>query len=296
MGVNVDLGKQTAEKVKATQLIDAGATDFNVEENITALESEVFTDLTAKGDSTVGKIEVNGSIPIELSKKVFEELMPGISYKKGTDDYKMSTDKPAFYTVILTDTDNNEKWEYVDCVISKLDINIAIGGYVKSTIEVIGKTYEIGTGNVVGATERGESLRCLFSNINLGGTDISTDIEGADISIDNGVEAKGSLNSLYNVKIRRTKQVDTKVTIQKNEYEKNSFKDFKEKMIAGTPVTATIKLGDSSHNDLIVIEAPKLFINSNKRGDYKGSGSHNIDLQASVNNTEKSHLKITFKD
>ena len=180
--------------------------------------------------------------------------------------------------------------------ISKLDINIAIGGYVKSTIEVIGKTYEIGTGNVVGATERGESLRCLFSNINLGGTDISTDIEGADISIDNGIEAKGSLNSLYNVKIRRTKQVDTKVTIQKNEYEKNSFKDFKEKMIAGTPVTATIKLGDSSHNDLIVIEAPKLFINSNKRGDYKGSGSHNIDLQASVNNTEKSHLKITFKD
>lgn len=296
MGVNVYLGKQTAEKVKATQLIDAGATDFNVEENITALESEVFTDLTAKGDSTVGKIEVNGSIPIELSKKVFEELMAGISYKKGTDDYKMSTDKPAFYTVILTDTDNNEKWEYVDCIISKLDINIAIGGYVKSTIEVVGKTYEIGTGNVVGATERGESLRCLFSNINLGGTDISTDIEGADISIDNGIEAKGSLNSLYNVKIRRTKQVDTKVTIQKNEYEKNSFKDFKEKMIAGTPVTATIKLGDSSHNDLIVIEAPKLFINSNKRGDYKGSGSHNIDLQASVNNTEKSHLKITFKD
>jgi hypothetical protein len=296
VGVNVYIGKQTAEKVKATQLIDAGATDFNVEENITALESEVFTDLTAKGDSTVGKIEVNGSIPIELSKKVFEELMAGISYKKGTDDYKMSTDKPAFYTVILTDTDNNEKWEYVDCVISKLDINIAIGGYVKSTIEVIGKTYEIGTGNVVGAAERGESLRCLFSNINLGGTDISTDIEGADISIDNGIEAKGSLNSLYNVKIRRTKQVDTKVTIQKNEYEKNSFKDFKEKMIAGTPVTATIKLGDSSHNDLIVIEAPKLFINSNKRGDYKGSGSHNIDLQASVNNTEKSHLKITFKD
>lgn len=296
MGIKVYLGKQATEKTKAIQLIDAGATDFNVEENITALESEVFTDVTAKGDSTVGKIEVNGSIPIELSKKVFEELMVGISYKKDTDDYKMSTEKPSFYTIVLVDTDNNEKWEYVDCVISKLDINIAIGGYVKSTIEVIGKTYEIGTGDVVGATERGESLRCLFSNINLGGTDISTDIEGADISIDNGIEAKGSLNSLYNVKIRRTKQVDTKVTIQKNEYEKNSFKDFKEKMIAGTPVTATIKLGDSTHNDLIVIEAPKLFINSNKRGDYKGSGSHNIDLQASVNNTEKSHLKITFKD
>lgn len=295
MAIKVYLGKQTAEKIKATQLIDAGATDFNIEENITALESEVFTDLTAKGDSTVGKIEVTGSIPIELSKKVFEELMSGFSYQKVTDDYKMSTNKPAFYTIILNDTDNNEKWEYVDCVLSKIDLNIAIGGYVKATIEIVGKTYSIGVGTVTGS-DRGDSLRCLFSNITLNGTDISEDIEGVDISIDNGIEARGALNSLYNVKIRRTKQVDTKFSIQKNEYEKNSFKEFKEKMIAGTSINALIKLGDSSHADLISIEAPKLFINSNKRGDYKGSGSHNIELQASVNNAEKSHLKITFKE
>lgn len=297
MAIKIYIGKQDTEKVKCvdSKLIDAGATDFAIDENITALESEVFNDLAAKGDSVVGKIEVSGNIPIELSEKVLEELLPGLSYKKGATDYKMDSSKPAFYTVVLTDTETNEKWEYADCVISNLTVNIVLGGYVKGTIGIIGKTYEIGSGKVTGAKERGESLRCLYSNINLDGSDISEDIEGVDIEVDNGIEAKGSLNSLYNTKIRRTKQVQTKVNIQKNEYDGTQFKAMKTKMIAGTAVSATIKLGTASVADQIIIVAPKLYINSNKRGDYRGAGTHDIELQASVSNVENSHLKITFK-
>lgn len=296
MAIKIYLGKQSAEKIKATKYIDAGATDFNVDENITALESEVFNDLTAKGDSVVGKIEVNGNIPLEFSKKVLEELMGAISYVKSETAYKMDKAKPSFYTIVLVDSDNNSKWEYVDCVISNLSINIVVGGYVKGSIDIIGKTYEIGTGNITGATDRGESLRCYFSNINLSGSDISEDVEGVDLTIDNGIEAKGSLNSLCNTKIRRTKQVETKVNIQKNEYVESSFKELKTKMIDGTAINATIKLGKAGAQDDVVIEFPKLFINSNKRGDYKGTGSHDIELQASVNNSENSHMKITFKN
>ncbi|PID67417.1 MAG: hypothetical protein CR959_00325 [Fusobacteriales bacterium] len=295
--VKVYIGKQDSEKNKCieTELIDAGATDFSVEENITALESEVFNDVTAKGDSVVGKIEVGGNIPLEMSVKVLEELMPAISYEKATDTYKMTTTKPAFYTVVLVDPDNNEKWTYVDCVISNLSLNIALGGYVKGGIDIIGKTYDIAGGKVTGAKDRGASLRCYYSNINLDGSDVSEDIEGVDLVIDNGIEAKGSLNSLYNTKIRRVKQVETKLTIQKNEYDNVSFKAMKTKMIAGTPTQAIIKLGDSTAQDLVIITAPKMFINSNKRGDYKGAGSHDMELQASVNNTENSHLMIKFK-
>lgn len=295
MSIKVYIGKQTAEKQKATQLIDAGATDFSVEENITALESEVFNDLTAKGDSVVGKIEVNGSIPVELSVKVFEELLSGISYLKQGQSYKLSKDKPAFYTVVLSDTETNEKWEYVDCIINNFTINVAVGAYVKSTVGIVGKTYAIETGTVTGAADRGESLRCLYAGIKLDGTDVSEDIEGVDINIDNGIEAKGSLNSLYNTKIRRVKQVETKINIQKNEYEESSFKSLKTKMIDGTPVNAEIKLGIPGTADKIVITIPKCFINSNKRGDYKGAGTHDVELQASVNNTEKTHLLIKIK-
>lgn len=222
--------------------------------------------------------------------------MPSISYTKSVADYKMDKSKPAFYTIILVDIDNNSKWEYVDCVISNLTINITVGGYVKGSIDIIGKTYEIGTGVISGATDRGESLRCFYSNVKLDNSDISEDIEGVDIVVDNGIEAKGSLNSLYNTKIRRIKQVETKVSIQKNEYVESSFKELKTKMIQGTPINALIKLGKAGVEDDVVIEIPKLFINSNKRGDYKGAGSHDVELQASVNNSENSHMKITFKD
>ncbi len=295
--VKIYLGKQDSEKTKCpdNKLIDAGATDFNVEENITPLESEVFNDVTAKGDSVVGKIEVGGNIPLEISVKVFEELLPGASYTKGTTDYKMSTDKPAFYTIVLVDPDNNEKWTYTDCIISSLALNVAIGGYVKGSINIIGKTYEIAAGKVTGAKARGDSLRCYYSKISLDGSDISEDIEGVDLTIDNGIEAKGSLNSLYNTKIRRAKQVETKLAVQKNEYDSASFKSMKTKMIAGTPTQAVIKLGDSVADDLITITIPKMFINSNKRGDYKGAGSHELELQCSVNNAQNSHLVIKFK-
>lgn len=297
MSIKIYIGKQDSEKIKCipAKLIDAGATDFNIDEQITALESEVFNDLAAKGDSVIGKIEVSGAIPIELTEKVLEELLPGISYKKFQNDYKMDKEKPAFYTIVLVDSENDEKWEYVDCVINDIAINVVVGGYVKGNINIIGKTYEIGNGNIIGAKSRGESLRCLYANINLDGIDISSDVEGVDIEISNGIEAKGSLNSLYNSKIRRNKQIETKISIQKNEYDGVSFKKLKEKMINGTSVECTIKLGNSNHSDIIIIKAPKLYINSNKRGDYKGVGTHNIDLQASVNNLENSHLKISFK-
>ena len=67
-------------------------------------------------------------------------------------------------------------------------------------------------------------------------------------------------------------------------------------MIAGTPVKAKIMLGTPSVSDLVTIEIPKMFINANRRGDFKGAGSHSIELQCSINNEEKSHLKFTFKE
>ncbi|MDK4481826.1 phage tail tube protein [Fusobacterium necrophorum] len=296
--IKVYLGKQKAEKQKCENkdMIDAGATDFNVEESITPLKSERFMNVQAEGDSTIGKIDLQGSIPIEFSKEILEILMPAISYTKTGADYKMSTNDPAFYTIVLVDESSNEKWEYVDCMISNMKLNIALGGFITGSIDIVGKTYEIGTGKVTGAKPAGDSLRALFSNINLAAANVSADIEGVDIEINNGVEAKGSLNSLYNVKFRRTQPQETKVSIQKNEYNAAQFKEMKDKMIKGTSVAGTIKLGKPGEEDTIVINLIKMFINSNQRGDYKGAGTHNIELLCSANNADSSHLKFTFKE
>ena len=297
MAIKVYLGKQAKEKqaVEDSALIDAGATDFSVEESIQELKSERFQDIQAQGDSTISKIEVQGSIPIEFSKEILEELMPSISYAKTELAYKMGTEQPSFYTIVLTDTATNERWDYLDCVISNLKVNIALGGYINGSIDVIGKTYEIKSGAVKGAKPAGDILRALHAAIELDSKDISSDVEGVEITVDNGMEAKGSLNSLYNTKFRRATPQNTAVSIQKNAYDAAQFKAMKEKMIAGTATKATIKLGTAKEKDTIIIEIPKMFINSNKRGDYKGAGTHNVDLTCSVNNAENSHLKITFK-
>lgn len=298
MAIKVYLGKQAKEATKTAdaQLIDAGATDFSIEENIQDLKSERFQDLQAQGDSTISKIEVQGSIPVEFSKEILEELMAGISYKKSEKCYKMSSEKPAFYTVVLIDTETNEKWEYVDCMINDIKLNVAIGGYIKGSIDVVGKTYEISTGKITGAKPAGDILRALNAKIELDGTDISSDVEGCDLDVNNGIEAKGSLNSLYNTKFRRTNPQATTVSIQKNEYIAGQFKTMKTKMIAGTPVTGKVTLGTPTEADAVVIEIPKMFINANKRGDFKGAGSHSIELNCSVNNSEATHLKVTFKE
>lgn len=297
MAIKVYFGKQDAEKQKAidTALIDAGATDFNVDENISELKSERFQDLQAQGDSTIAKIEVQGSIPVEFSKEILEELMAGISYKSDSTSYKMSADKPAFYTFVLIDTATSERWDYVDCIISDVKLNVALGAYVTGSIDIIGKTYAISSGSVSGAKPAGDILRALFATVELDSHDISEDVEGLDIDINNGMEAKGSLNSLYNTKFRRSSAMTTTVSVQKNEYDASQYKDMKEKMIAGTAVSGKLKLGKSGEADTVVIEIPKMFINSNKRGDFKGAGSHSIELNCSMNNSEASHLKITFK-
>lgn len=298
MAIKVYLGKQTDEKTKAVDnaLIDAGATDFSVEENIQELRSERFQDRQAQGDSTISKIEVQGTIPIEFSKEILEEVMAGISYKKGSKGYTMSTDKPAFYTVVLTDTDTGERWDYVDCMLNGLKINVALGGYITGSVDIIGKTYEIGSGTVTGAKAAGDILRALHAKVELDGTDISADVEGVEIDVENGIEAKGSLNSLYNTKFRRATPQTTVLNVQKNEYDAAQFKSMKTKMIAGTPVNAKIQLGKPEELDAVTITVPKMFINSNKRGDYKGAGSHSLELNCSVNNEDATHMIISFKE
>ncbi|MGL5122555.1 MAG: phage tail tube protein [Fusobacteriaceae bacterium] len=295
IAIQVFIGKQTAIKTKATDFYDLRATDFNINENITMLNSEVFQSIQAEGDSVVGKIEVSGSIPFELTEKVLVLLLPALSYKIDSTKkiYKMSNDKPLFYTIILNDTNNNENHEYLDCIVNSLTLKTVMGGYITGDLQITGKKFEVKTGGVTLSTTAEDSLRALTSTVKLENTDITSDVESIEIKIDNGIEAKGALNSLYNEKIRRAKPQSTTVDIEKNEYDKNSFSVLKNKMIAGTPATVELKIGVLGKT--IKIEALRTQISKNSRGDYKGSGTHSIGMSCSANGVEASHLKFTFE-
>ncbi|MGL4483578.1 MAG: phage tail tube protein, partial [Anaerovoracaceae bacterium] len=217
--------------------------------------------------------------------------------KEGTRVYKMSSEKPAFYTVVLYDMDNNEKWEYIDCCINSFSIKLEMGGYVTGEVDIIGKTYTILTGAVVedATTERGKSLLALHSEVTVDGVEKTASVESLDITIDNGLEGKGALNSQYTVKIRRSNPQQTTVNMSMNEYDKTLYASMKTKMTANSSTTGVVVLGDSSGAGDVVIDIIKMFVSDNKRGDYKGSGTHDVSFEVSADNTDKTHLKFTFE-
>lgn len=290
--VKVYLGKQTAEKTKATAFTDLGATDFNIEESIQMIQSEVFQNVQAAGDSDISKIEVGGSVPIELSMKTLELILPGLSYKETTRVFKMSTDKPSYYTLVLEDVENNQKYEYIDAQINVCNINVATGAYVTADLDFICKDLVIGTGTVTTPTARGVSLRSLYSQITLDGAEITDEIESLSININNGLESAGAINSIYNVRTRRATPQTTTIDFEKNLFDKTDFTAVRTKMLAGTTATAVIKLGDGSKE--VTIDVLKAKITANSRGDLKGAGSNSVSVTCSADNADSSHLKITM--
>lgn len=293
MAIKLFIAKQTAEGVKGTGFIDMKATDHAITEEVSMIASEAFQSRQAEGDSDVGKIDVAGGNPVELTEKLLEMLMPGLSYSPNSKVYKMSDAKPSFYTIVKSDTENNEKIEYMDCGVQSLGLKTAMGGYITAQIDVVGKTavHSEGALSEVG-TDAGPVLRALNSVIKLDGTEITEDVEGLDITIDNGLEARGAINSLYNVKIMRAKPQKTTVSVEKNIYSKTDFKKFRDKMLAGTPTTVELTIGDGTR--FIKIEVLKGKLSKNQRGDYKGVGTHSMELNCSVENADHSHLKVTF--
>lgn len=293
MAIKLYISKQTAEGVKGTNFIDMKATDFNVTEDVSMVTSEAFQNRHAEGDSEVSKITIGGGIPTEITEKALELYMAGLSYAQTSEVYKMAEEKPAFYTIVKSDTENNEKVEYIDCALSNLGLKVAMGGYVTAQTDFAIKKVQYSEGAMSATgTDAGVPLRALYSVIKLDGTEITEDIEGLDITIDNGIEARGAINSINDVKIYRANPVKTTVNVEKNIYSKSDFRKFRDKMVTGTPVTIELTIGDGERQ--IKIEVLKGKLSKNERGDHKGVGTHSIDLSCSVQNEENSHLKFTF--
>ena len=111
MAIKVFAGLQNTPGTVATQLLDIGATDFNGGENYSSIKSEVFNTLQAEGDQFLVGIETTFDMPIEWNKKSLELLMPALGYKKHGEstEYKLSSDEPSYYTIVVSDSLNSMK-------------------------------------------------------------------------------------------------------------------------------------------------------------------------------------------
>ncbi|MEG0398236.1 MAG: phage tail tube protein, partial [Cetobacterium sp.] len=207
MSVKIFFGKQTAEGSVATTLMDLGAKDFSGGEKYNAVKSEVFNTLQAEGDQFLVGIETNFDTPIEWNAKTLEAILPALGYAKVGEDtfYKLTAAEPALFSIIVSDSLNNKKTLYKDCKVNTASLNAAKGALVNGSLSWIGTTAEFQSGVVTEsvATSRGESLVAIDSVVKLGGSPVTTDVESVTIEINNNLEAKGSIDSVYTKKIRR---------------------------------------------------------------------------------------------
>lgn len=312
MSVKVFFGKQTAEGASffdvdeidtldegttlAVDMLDLGATDFTGGEKYIAVKSEVFNTLQAEGDQFLTGIETTFETPVEWNAKVLEALLSSLSYSKTAPDlfYKMTSAEPAWFTVVVSDSLNSIKTTYVDCKVNSLTLNASKGALVNGNISWIGKvsTFESGTIVESVATSRGESLVAIDSTVEMGGTAVTTEVESVVIEINNGLEAKGSINSLYTQKIKRSTPQSTSATLEFNSYNHARFAAIKQKAV--TNATENLKLILKDGIKTITVEIPKMYVTTSDRGDYKGAGTHSLAMSASVNNAAKTPIKFTF--
>lgn len=296
MSVKVYFGVQTSEGVVSTTLLDLGATDFSGGEKYNAAKSEVFNTLQAEGDQFLVGIETDFSTPLEWNAKTLEAMLPALGYAKVGEDtyYKLTAAEPALFSVVVSDSLNSKKTVYKDCKVNSLSITAAKGALVNGTLAWIGTTAEFQTGVVTEtvATKRGESLVAIESIVKLGGSPVTTDVESVTIEINNNLEAKGSIDSVYTKKIRRSAPQATTASVEFNSYDQSRFEAIKAKAIANTSENLEVSLKDGAKT--IVILIPKLFIFTSDRGDYKGAGSHSLSMTASINNGDNTPVKFTF--
>lgn len=294
--VKLFFGKQNATGTIASTLLDLGATDFSGGEKYNSVKSETFNSLQAEGDQFLVGIETDFSTPVEWNAKTLEAILPALGYAKEDEDelYKLTVAEPALFTVIVSDTLNSKKTVFKDCKLNTFSLNAAKGAIVNGTLAWIGTTAEFQSGIITEsvATNRGESLVAIDSIIELGGTAVTADVESVTLEINNNLEAKGSIDSLYTKKIRRSAPQGTTAKLEFNSYDQARFEAIKTKAIANASENLTITLVDGAKT--ILIEVPKLYISDSSRADYKGAGSHSLSMTASINNTDNTPVKFTF--
>lgn len=294
--VKLFFGKQNATGTIASTLLDLGATDFSGGEKYNSVKSETFNSLQAEGDQFLVGIETDFSTPVEWNAKTLEAILPALGYAKEDEDelYKLTVAEPALFTVIVSDTLNSKKTVFKDCKLNTFSLNAAKGAIVNGTLAWIGTTAEFQSGIITEsvATNRGESLVAIDSIIELGGTAVTADVESVTLEINNNLEAKGSIDSLYTKKIRRSAPQGTTAKLEFNSYDQARFEAIKTKSIANASENLTITLVDGAKT--ILIEVPKLYISDSSRADYKGAGSHSLSMTASINNTDNTPVKFTF--
>lgn len=304
MNVEVLIGKQASKGAVATKFFRLKATDYNINQATNVVQSNALTGSRFKGNNTfVSRFNVDGGIPLELTAQSLLMLLIGAGFTTngaavgGVQAYKVTDSVDNFYTIVMNDKKNGAYEQTLDAKISQLDLSLAVDTFITGTANIIGGTSTYTQTAFAGtiADFSDEQLICLNAVATKAGTDITAKLSAVTFNLNNNLEAKYAINSIYCTEIVEG-NADLSATVTYNKFDKALYGTGFTEMIANTSSAITIKLGtDAAKTSYIELVFPKAVPTSNTADDWGGQGSLTQNYSLSYDKTAGTVMSFNAK-
>ncbi len=307
MQVKILAGVQSARgTAQISNMFRLTSTDYGLSPSVDKTTSEALGSGRWKRDGFVSKKSVEGDLPIEATREQLELLFYGAGFDGVADsvdpDKWIITPSSATknYLTLGLDDEDNDMFEYsVDSLISSVQLSASIASYVTATASVIGMEYKTSNTGYTGTeiVPTGEALKCLGASIKQSGTDMTGKIESIDITIDNKLEGKQALNTVYYKAIRQSENGDVTISMTFNDFDKPTYLKDLSDIDSNASYEIIVEFEEVGNpGKKIVMTFPNCKPTKTERTDLGGAGGLTKEVTAYYDETEKTPVKIEMLD
>lgn len=304
MDVRFLVGKQSGDgTAQVTDMTVLDATSYSVMPKTNKVSSQAIGSGRWERDGFISKMDVSGDVTIEANTGQLEILLEGAGFKgtKKTKNLEFLPDKFEKFLTFAMDNIEDDISEYAqDCLVSNLKLSAQMESFVTATASVIGKQHTVNENkmSIQPKVAKGESLICLGAVLKEKESDVTAKIESIDLTIDNKLEGKASLNSIYNKVIRQSDRGSVTLDISFNSFDKESYKNGHELLKKNGSYKVELTFAESTTpTKLVKIELPKVKLSQAPEAkDLERAGGMTKQLTAYYDEATKSPIKITFEN
>lgn len=307
MQVKILAGVQSARgTAQISNMFRLTSTDYGLSPSVDKTTSEALGSGRWKRDGFVSKKSVEGDLPIEATREQLELLFYGAGFDGVADsvdpDKWIITPSSATknYLTLGLDDEDNDMFEYsVDSLISSVQLSASIASYVTATASVIGMEYKTSNTGYAGKeiVPTGEALKCLGASIKQSGTDMTGKIESIDITIDNKLEGKQALNTVYYKAIRQSENGDVTISMTFNDFDKPTYLKDLSDIDSNASYEIIVEFEEVGNpGKKIVMTFPNCKPTKTERTDLGGAGGLTKEVTAYYDETAKTPVKIEMLD
>lgn len=302
-GLSYLVGIQTRDGVAQTDNMTLlNATSYGILPKANKVSSQAVGSGRRERDGFISKIDIGGDVNIEANMGQLDILLQGAGFK-GTQQASNYEFIPGAFDKLLTFVmnleDDNMAETAQDCLVSSLKLSAQMEAFVTTTATIIGKNHNIGNKlEIVPTVPKGESLICLGALIKEDGTDQTAKIESIDLTIDNKLEGKAALNSIYNRVIRQSDRGSVTLAINFNSFDKESYKKGHELLKKNGSYSVELEFAESTDpTKKVKITLPKVKLSQAPEAkDMEKAGGMSKELTAYYDDSISSPIKIVFEN